>query len=51
LHTSVLTQLISTAVSYSRGTWTFLTGFRNELLRRTLGLNEEKVMDKLNKTA
>jgi hypothetical protein len=40
MHTFVLTQLISTAVSYRRGTWSFLTGFRNGLLRRTLGPNE-----------
>jgi len=47
---SLCTHLYSTAISYRRGTWFFLSGFRNGLLR-TLGPNEEKVMDKLNKTA
>jgi len=50
-HTPVLTQLISTVLSDRCRTRSFLTGFRNGLLRRTLGPNEEKVVDKLNKSA
>lgn len=42
---------ISTAVSYGCETWSLLIRFGNWLLSRTFGQNEEKVTDKLNKTA